>query len=363
MPGTSFSLHEARLCYTYEGMHTNDNQELEDFKRRVDLVQVATSYGYRVDRKASCKTSVVMVNEESGSKIVVATAQDGHGIFFEVHGDAKGSAIDFVMYREGCSLGGARKVLREWLGQPRLKLERQYEKPRPARGDRALLAKAWHSMKPYAGDYLTGRGLSDETIREFSEHIRMDDRGNVCFRHDDEDGLTGWELKNRGFTGFSGGGKKALFMCNICPPGQEPERIVITEAAIDAMSYAQLSGKPALFVSFSGALSAAQQSQLADLLHSYPQATVITATDADAQGENYAVMISAIRPDAFRARPSVKSRPGATFKDWNDVLMDRPAPPKRQEATPDVPQHADIAQEPLPTPSPHPGRPAHAQER
>jgi hypothetical protein len=342
-------------------MFRNDNAELQDFKKRVDLVQLAQSYGYSVIRKESCRTSVVMKNEANASKIIVATAQDGHGIFFEVHGDANGSAIDFVMYREACGLGQARKVLREWLGRPHPTPTQEYVKPKPTISNRVAVASIWHRMRDYDGDYLKSRGLSDDTIWDFSHHIKMDARGNACFRHDDANGLTGWETKNRGFTGFAGGGKKALFLCNTFPPGEEPARIVITEAAIDAMSYAQLSKKPGLYVSFSGALSSEQQAQLTALLQKYPKAHVVVATDADAQGENYAVFINSIcqdrPPELFhRARPRSKSCPGERFKDWNDVLMDRPMPPKPKGDTPEQ-THQDREQKPLRTLSYDRGRP------
>ncbi len=326
-------------------MFQNNNDELQNFKRRTDLVQLAESYGYLVVRKESCRSSIVMKNEANASKIIVANAEDGHGIFFEVHGDAKGSAIDFVMYREGCTLGTARKVLREWLGQPRPEPVREYIKPPLVKNNRASLAAEWHKMRDYDGDYLKSRGLSTDTIKDFSHHMKMDTRGNVCFRHDDENGLSGWETKNRGFTGFSGGGKKALFMCNTCPSAEEPTRIVITEAAIDAMSYAQLSNKPALYVSLSGTASDAQRELLAKLFDKYPRATVVTATDADAQGEKYAMMIHAMCPNALRVRPKSAEYPGVPYKDWNDLLMNRPKPPVQSspEQSPASPEHQPVA--------------------
>lgn len=320
-------------------MFFNDDGELERFKTSVDLVKLAASYDYHVVRKESCKTSVVMKKEADASKIVVATSQDGHGIFFEVHGNASGSVMDFVMSQENCSLGTARKVLREWLGVPQPELAQEYVKPRAVTDNRISLAAQWHRMAGYSGDYLKNRGVKNDIIAAFSHHIKTDERGNVCFRHDDENGITGWETKNQGWTGFSGGGRKALFMCNTYPGHTEPQRIVITEAAIDAMSYAQLSEKPGLYVSFSGALSEGQQAQLTALLQKYPKAIVVTATDADAQGEKYAVMIHTIRPDAIRARPSMKTRPGEHFKDWNDVLMERPSsPPSKQQNAADIEQ-------------------------
>ncbi|WP_052888127.1 toprim domain-containing protein [Thermogemmatispora carboxidivorans] len=310
-----------------------DADELEDFKRRVNLVELAHSYGYVVSRKESCRTSMVLRHATEHSKLVVATGQDGHGIFFEVHSDASGSVIDFVMYRENCSLGQARVKLREWLGQPRLNLEiRDYarQKPVPVRRDRLASAVAWERAQPYSGGYLEGRGLTAETIARFSDHIRLiaspdGKHRNVAFRHDDQDGLSGWEVKNRGFTGFAGGGGKKLFSCLIGEEGP-PTRIVICESAIDAMSYHQLSGKPGLYVSFAGGISDAQKDLLRKLLIANPQAEVVSATDADAQGEQYAVFINSIRSDAIRDRPGRRGHSGERFKDWNDVLMERQAP-------------------------------------
>lgn len=35
-----------------------------------------------------------------------------------------------------------------------------------------------------------------DTLAAAADRIRRDERGNVVFRHDDRDGLTGWEVKN-----------------------------------------------------------------------------------------------------------------------------------------------------------------------
>src|ERR1700726_3066512 len=88
--------------------------ELENFKRAVDLAELASSYGYQLDGRPS-RTSLKMRN--AGSIIIIATGEDGQGIFFDVQGNASGSVIDFVMWQKGCSLGYARKALREYTGQ------------------------------------------------------------------------------------------------------------------------------------------------------------------------------------------------------------------------------------------------------
>jgi len=44
----------------------------------------------------------------------------------------------------------------------------------------------------------------------FAGKILIDARANAIFPHSDADGPCGYEMKNRGFTGFSKGGEKGL---------------------------------------------------------------------------------------------------------------------------------------------------------
>jgi hypothetical protein len=42
----------------------------------------------------------------------------------------------------------------------------------------------------------------------FAGQVRIDDRGNAVFPHFDAQGLSQYELKNVGFTGFASGGQE-----------------------------------------------------------------------------------------------------------------------------------------------------------
>ncbi len=288
--------------------------ELEGFKATLNLGEVAASYGYALDRRESSRSSLVMRHVD-GDKIVIATGQDGHGVFFSVKTDASGSVIDFVMHRQGGSLGYARKTLRAYA--PSFTQLPTIPKPRPIPHDRAALVAQWHRFAPYAGDYLEGRGLTAATVSAAAERLRRDERGNVLFRHDDRDGLTGWEVKNEGFTGFARGGRKALFAVRVdAPPPDDPPRVVVAESAIDALSYHQQHPAPGLLLSFGGGLSPEQEALLGHVLTRYPAAVIALATDNDAQGDAYAATLTAIRPDAVRARPPFG-------KDWNDAINPR----------------------------------------
>src|SRR5882724_10518407 len=94
----------------------DNNEELERFKAEINLIELASHYGYECIEKESSRSSIAMVHSADGDKIVVAVDLDGHSIFFNVRqNSAGGSVIDFVMYREGVGLGGARQVLRKCL--------------------------------------------------------------------------------------------------------------------------------------------------------------------------------------------------------------------------------------------------------
>jgi hypothetical protein len=226
------------------------------------------------------------------------------------------------MWQDSVNFGGACKVLSERINAPMLSLtppSRKLTKPAPISRDRAGLLVGWENMQPYKPGYLEDRGLNPRTISKFAGHIRTDERGNACFRHDDENGLSGWEVKNKGFTGFAGGGNKALFSCQIGEyPEGKPPIIVITEGAIDTMSFYQLNPTEGLYISIAGNMSPEQEKLLRATLTSYPDALIITATDNDPEGERYAAIISSMREGVVRYEPPIG-------KDWNDALNNRTA--------------------------------------
>lgn len=293
--------------------------ELERFKRDINLAELAAGEGFELVRRESSRASLVMKHPD-GDKIVIATGEDGHGVFFSVHQPASGSVIDFVMHRRGLTLGHARKALRDWTGQPAgAKARSPIPKPEPIPHDRAALVATWHRLNPYDGGYLESRGLIPATIAAAADRIRQDERGNVAFRHDDLSGLTGWEIKNKGFSGFTGGGRKALFGFRVgLQPREAAPRLAVTESALDALSLYQADPAPGLYLSFAGKLSPEQHELLQNLLIRTPAAEVLAATDNDDEGEAFATLIQTYRPDARRAR-------SPRGKDWNDAIRPQEA--------------------------------------
>lgn len=301
------------------------DDELERFKAAINLVEYAESQGYEIDHRESSRASTVM--RSGDDKIIVATAQDGHGIYFSVRDDDdNGTIVDFMQRRRGLSLGQVRRELRPWAGgaAPATKRppEKRPKKPEQSSADRARILAAWMRMQQAARHaYLEQhRGISAATLADprFAPVVRVDARGNAVFPHYDRTGLAGYELKNNGFTGFSSGGEKAIWRtANI----ERAREIVICESAIDAMSHAQLmGGTDAAYVSTGGALSAAQAALIEEIGREALRsgAVIVIATDADAAGHRLAEQIDALIPDGVRVR---RKEPPA--KDWNDALIEQ----------------------------------------
>lgn len=300
-------------------MH-RDN-ELEQFKGRINLVEFAQSLGYQVDQGESSRNSKVM-RHDNGDKIVVATGQNGHGIYFSVRGDHdKGSIIDFVQKRTKASLGQIRKALRPWVGGPGASSPRPRQpesKPLPTSRDRQQVVLAYAQTEPVRHHaYLASRGIVDATLADprFAGMVRKDAKENTVFPHHDADGIAGYELKNKGFTGFAAGGTKALWHSTNLDTAQQ---IVLVESAIDGLSHAQLHHNPeTAYISIGGQLSDHQRVLLRGVFERAVnrEAEVIIATDNDLAGKRFAGELQKLLPPGARF-----SRATPSQKDWNDDL-------------------------------------------
>ena len=125
-------------------------------------------------------------------------------------------------------------------------------------------------------------------------------------------------LFDKTITGFSASGLRGLFCGRlddtpIC-------RIVICEAAIDALSYGQthhIDGS--LYVLTAGSnMSKDQVEQLKGLLARYPTAVLVLASDNDTAGKKMAAAVTALSESNRRI---VRATPVA--KDWNDDLRNQ----------------------------------------
>lgn len=298
----------------------NRADELERFKSSINLTEYMAAQGYKLDKAESSRHSAVMRGPKD-DKLIVAKSQDGHWVYFSIRDEAdNGSIIDFAQRRQGLNLGQVRRELRPWVGEtaerPRPAIEHYARTVLPSSPDRQRVACALAKAPPVKRHpYLEGRGIEAKTLADprFAGMVRLDDRGNAVFPHYDREGLSGYELKNQGFTGFSRGGTKALWhSMNL---GRE-QRLVITESAIDALSHAQLHpDSNTAYISLGGNPSP-EQMELARSTIAKAQnrgAKVVMGTDADSPGEKLANRLSNGYSGIERALPTYG-------KDWNDQI-------------------------------------------
>lgn len=304
----------------------HDPSELERFKRDINLPDFASTFGFALRPDKGTAASVVLERPDTGELVVVRRDTDHHWVYFAV-GDTSdsGTILDFVRGRRpGISFGQVRQILRPWLLEPARRPPLPRSAPRvelePRASDRAAVAIVFGAAgEPDNAAYLNRRGIRPETLQHprFRGTWRLDARGHVLFPHTDKDGLAGYEIKNRGFTGFASGGIKALWR-SLSEPSDT--RLVLVESAIDALSYHQLRpDRSTRYASVGGSLSTHQQTVIpAAIAEMPPGAMIILAFDRDDAGEQLATQVRRLAP----AATFVRSAP-ATAKDWNDVLRER----------------------------------------
>jgi hypothetical protein len=306
----------------------NHDSELDAFKQEIDLRQFAVSLGYEIDRRESWRGSTVL--RRGADKIVVKRNGNGHYVFFSLRDDSdNGTIIDFLQRRRSLSLGTIRQFLRPWIGRPAILS--QFPKLEPAGPDRMRVEGAYRRMADAQRfPYLEHERCVPPAVLlspRFAGRMRIDSLGNTVFPHFDASGLCGYEIKNCGFTGFAAGGRKGLWFSHTQPPDR---RLVLTESALDALSYAALfpdAEDQTHYASLGGKPSSRQrelvQATIAKLLAG---AEIVAAFDTDDAGRQLVEVIrEAVASVAGRTRRSdliFKSHlPTQEGEDWNMVLQ------------------------------------------
>ena len=304
----------------------NRKDELDRFKSEINLGEYACAmHGFILDKRLSSRCSVV-VRHSNGDKLIITRRLNRHYVYFNVKGEDSGTILDFIQARQNISLGKIRQKLRAWsavdsnfsaISTP-IVLE-------PSEHDAGRVLKSWMKANPISAcnQYLVeGRRIPFSTIADpiFDGQIRTDTRGNVLFAHRTSDGeLSGFEVKNRSFTGFSPGGVKSFFRSN---PMQEVTTAVFSESAIDLLSVASIFGtEERQFFSTAGQISPMQLDLSIQTLKAMPSLTTVwLAFDNDPAGVALAERFQA---ELGRELPSVALQiklPSTTGSDWNDHL-------------------------------------------
>src|SRR5450755_5088795 len=203
------------------------------------------------------------------------------------------------MVRERVSLGAARKVIRLWLGQPQqVPVPAFPALPKTPKDRMRVDTEFARTQEVRSHPYLENERALPAALLwsgRFAGRVRMDARGNAVFPHFDRDGLCGYEIKNRGFTGFSAGGSKGLWFSQV---GPEDNRLVFCESAIDALSHAALfpgpreGGDRTRYASIGGKPNPQQPELIRAAVARMPVGSeIVAAMDADADGAKLAGVV------------------------------------------------------------------------
>jgi len=303
------------------------DEELDRFKKAIDLRAFAESRGYELDRKASWRGSAVMRHPVSHDKVIIKLGIDGHWQYYSVRDDRdNGSIIDFVQFRQGSSLGAVRKELRPWINQPALPASAYPAMPRTEKNRMKVEAALATTQEAIEGHpYLERKRAIPASLiahARFAGRIRIDARGNAVFPHFDADGLSGYELRNVNYKGFSSGGSKALWLSNEFP---EDRFLVLCESSIDALSVAALALFPldrTRYASIAGKLNPQQPELIRAASARMPHGSeIVAAMDADDEGRKLAAIVEHAVQLTGRADLTFRAHEPTGFKDFNEELM------------------------------------------
>lgn len=296
------------------------NDELDVFKRDVNLAELAASYGYKRDPAKSTRHTYSMTDEQGNHLVISVNPSTGHWRWFNPLDPEKesGTVVDFVQTVEQVSLGEVRKMLRAWLRMPAPTL-RDYQKPKAAQKSRRDIKAYLARFSPVQdSSYAESRGITSATLSAppFHSRILKGFKGALIFPHWDEQGVCGYEVKTFGFTSFSSKGYKSLWVSRV---PANLESIVVTESGIEALSYYQVRHPVnVLFVSAGGNWSKEVSDRLTRLMKRYPEAEVVGAFNCDDGGRRQSARLRELAEAAGNGyREGLPPVEGA---DWNDML-------------------------------------------
>jgi hypothetical protein len=297
-------------------------------------MELALANGYSCNRSKGIKWPVLESN--SGDKIIIVNpnSSSNQGYFNPNDDRDKGTLINFVGNRLGdifpqdLSLSreqNINRVLHQWLNLPfRERLASTKIMGSSRHGE--LVEESTFSpvvLKPLKDmDYLKLRGIDESTLRSTNFHgkilqCRIGNFCNIAFPYQETIGgkYVGAEIRNHQFKRHLRGSLRtsSVWVSNI--PDQA-KRLIISESAIDCLSYFQIKGDfEDVYMSFGGSITNGQLQTICNMVKQLPlDATfrVIIAVDHDKMGKEYAKKILEVISDAIVDYPD--------GKDYNEVL-------------------------------------------
>ncbi|MBS0981493.1 plasmid recombination protein [Acetobacter thailandicus] len=300
-----------------------------DELRSMDIVSVMHGLGLKPDPKDQKQWK----DEEGRFRITI------EGRKFYDHNASKGGggAIDLVMHAMGSDYQGALSWLASMYGkgfaasEVRASASEQVEKATKKRPAFTFPPPPNDAQQQKIRDYLTRRGI--KISDKWPQNIRLDGRGNVGFlTATDSKTCVGMELKgtnpDRPFTGLAlGSSREGCFrVAQGLQKGRKPD-LVITESAIDALSFLQLPDTDQKYPNGVVVVSTAGvRATVNERIHSLlPEADrVLIAYDNDEAGRAFGAKLARAIRNIFEGVIHF-FQPPEGCKDINDMLQSKKA--------------------------------------
>ncbi len=306
------------------------DQEIHDLKAGVSCATVLEKQAWQLDKAESTRHCW---KYRRGAGEVLIVNHEGRG-WWDPRGDSKGDVFALVQFLEpGLNFGQVRQSLRDLSGiapsfPVTTPLPREKETCRP-------MAELWNARRRLSEGSPTWRYLTETRALEVPvlmaaarvDVLREGPCGSAWFAHHAiADTIVGFEMRGPEYRGFSKHGDKILFQLPGGPDARAPTRLVVLEAAIDALSLAGIERlrTDTLYVATSGGMGPSTIAALEALLQRialHPEAVLVAATDADEAGDRYARRLMSLAA-AAKVRCG-RILPFRGHKDWNAVAVAR----------------------------------------
>ena len=320
------------------------NKDLRKVKQELNLVQHASSMGYRLDKKKSCRSYAVM--EKGGDKVIINTSpnREGHWVYMSAVDESdRGTIVDFML-RRGYDFREIRKLSSMHLDSKAL--EELSERPAV--------------VKDIGVQYKLSKGVLKEVQREdgtkYLERRKIDEKSYKCYLGEsmalgghkavfglyrDINSYGEGRLYSTITYGYDKDGRSKKYFQKGLPRGLSVLRdkearvrqIVICESPIDALSYKQQHKDEmgTMYVSTCGSLSKGVREELENVLaEAKEHGQIITlAFDRDESGLKMSKQLQAMC-EGLSLVCSIRNPPQGA-KDWNEELDRKVRPKKKQE--------------------------------
>jgi hypothetical protein len=301
--------------------------EIEDLRDKVHCAVVLehTPPPWKLDRRESTKLSL---KYRRGKGEILIISHGGEG-WWDPTSDAKGDVFGLVqMLEPGINFGHVRKRLREFAGlSPSFPIAERVGRHKAS--ERSVAERWAERTAVWTGSptwrYLARKRLLPAAVIEAASAagiLREGPAGSAWFAHlNCANSIAHVDIRGPTYKGSLTGGAKSLF--RLPPLAQSFSRVVLAEAAIDALSVASIECIRAdtLYAATGGGMAPGTIAALEELLTEMailPNALFCSATDADRSGDRFAERHRSLA-EKFSV-PFARLRPPVEGGDWNDVL-------------------------------------------